>query len=345
MSPTGGFVKVWRSLAEDPLWTRVPDAWLRVALGMLLKANWKPQKWYDGHRETLIPPGSFVTSIPKMAQFCRVTEKQYRVALGYLVRSGFGAVMRAPLYHIVTIRNWAAYQGGENREGRVEGSPRAGSGQGEGTNRRKKEATLSSSEGKNSKKEALTTRSSYSCSGVVKIPNAPATHPEADGPKSSQTHLIDDDRKKPLPAERQTYASDRDELVALMERKTGETPDRKLLRNIGDFLELRGGTLRQYLDDIAPRLDRLSKKPGLGFFFSHAKTWGGEPQHKAKVTPTDGKLATPQKPSVENCQRCGLKRGRGLILENGRVKDCPECLAYAGALKAATAPAAREVGQ
>lgn len=113
----GGYIKVWRSLAEHPLWTKVPDAWLRVALGILLRANWKPAKWDDGERQIDIPAGTFVTSRPRMTEFCRVSDQQYRDALTFLERTTFITVTRTRRYHCITVVNWDTYQGdatGEN---------------------------------------------------------------------------------------------------------------------------------------------------------------------------------------------------------------------------------------
>jgi hypothetical protein len=72
------------------------------------------------------------------------------------------------------------------------------------------------------------------------------------------------------------YASDRDELVALMKSTLGRTPDQKAVRTITEAIELRSGCLREYLDDIRPRLDRLRNPAKEGFFIRHAQVWGGE---------------------------------------------------------------------
>ncbi len=58
-------------------------------------------------------------------------------------------------------------------------------------------------------------------------------------------------------------------------------PDRKLVRQIPEFLELRGGTVRKYLEDIRPRLKRLKQKPTAAFY-RHAERWGGEGSRAAE---------------------------------------------------------------
>ncbi len=70
------------------------------------------------------------------------------------------------------------------------------------------------------------------------------------------------------------YATDHDALVALIGRHTGRKPDVKLIRGITEQVELRGGTLAEYLTDIKPRIGRLRAPPREGFFRDHANKWG-----------------------------------------------------------------------
>jgi hypothetical protein len=104
-------------------------------IAFLLKANWKRATWYDGRSEIQIPRGSFVTSYPKMAQFCNLTPKQVRLAFDHLEHLHFAAYRRAPKWTMVTILNYGTYQDAIGDEGTVEGSLRARSGHDEGTTR------------------------------------------------------------------------------------------------------------------------------------------------------------------------------------------------------------------
>jgi len=63
------------------------------------------------------------------------------------------------------------------------------------------------------------------------------------------------------------------ELIELIRQAAGEPADRRLIRDIGDSLELRSVPLREYLDDIRPRLLRLKHRPRAGFFLNHAREW------------------------------------------------------------------------
>jgi hypothetical protein len=131
----GGYIRLWRRLIENPVWTQLSPAVLKVMIGFLLKANWKPATWYDGSAEVEIPRGSFVTSYPKMAQFCNLTPKQTRLAFDHLQRMGFAAYRRAPRWTLVTILNYCGYQDCCSDEGTVQGGLRARRGQDEGTMR------------------------------------------------------------------------------------------------------------------------------------------------------------------------------------------------------------------
>ncbi len=112
-----GYIKLHRKLLENPLWTCAPTAYFRVALVMLLNANWKDRAWFDGRAEIVIPRGSLVCSRPSMCRQARVTAQQYRGALAYLQLTQFLTSRTTNRYTIVTITNYERYQGeGETEE-------------------------------------------------------------------------------------------------------------------------------------------------------------------------------------------------------------------------------------
>lgn len=116
LSPCPGGIRRWawahRWLAQHPIWTAAPDAWFRVMIGILMRVNFAPNTWFDGKEYVTIPAGSLATSIPHMADYCRVSEMQYRKSLSYLEKIAFVTVERTPRYHLITIRNWDGYRGG-----------------------------------------------------------------------------------------------------------------------------------------------------------------------------------------------------------------------------------------
>ncbi len=134
-----GYVRLYRKLLENPVWTQLSPAVLKVLIAFLLKANWKPAIWYDGSVEVQIPRGSFITSYDKMAKFCNLTPKQVRGAFDHLEKLGFATYTRAIKWTMVTVLNYRTYQSPAEPEGRVTAQP----GQGKGRQTGKDEGTPS----------------------------------------------------------------------------------------------------------------------------------------------------------------------------------------------------------
>lgn len=131
-----GYVKVYRSLLDWEWYTDVPTRSLFEHLR--LSVNWKPGKWMGID----VPAGSIVTSYPKLASGCGLTEKQVRRALANLVETGEVAVSRAGLGQLVALRNWDKFQGDDETgagPGQKQGRTGAGAGQEKGSYRRREE--------------------------------------------------------------------------------------------------------------------------------------------------------------------------------------------------------------
>jgi helix-turn-helix protein len=101
----------------------------------------------------------------------------------------------------------------------------------------------------------------------------------------------DDDATSP--DSKTTYPSERHELIALIEKASGSPPDGKLLNDILDRLKLRGVSIRAYLDDLRPRLQRLRRPAGPGFFYSMAS----EPNRSSAAVAND-------RTSLARCTAC-----------------------------------------
>src|SRR5262249_31956927 len=67
------------------------------------------------------------------------------------------------------------------------------------------------------------------------------------------------------------------------EKATGLPPDEKLISDIMDRLKLREMPLRAYLDDVRPRVARLKRRAGQGFFYVMA----AEPSRQSAATGND----------------------------------------------------------
>lgn len=128
---------------------------------------------------------------------------------------------------------------------------------------------------------------------------------------NAESGLHDDDKPRP---DGKRYASERDELIGVIRETTDEQPDAKLIRQITEFLELRGGTLRAYLDDIRPRLGRLRRTPTPAFFYKHAETWGSEGSRPARAA----------REAELDVARCGCRHGQVQRSDGGWI-PCPNC--------------------
>jgi hypothetical protein len=121
-----------------------------------------------------------------------------------------------------------------------------------------------------------------------KISSSPsATTPPS--PTPSPRAIQSDDEPQTLKAE----------LIGLVREATGEPADRRLIRDITDGLEIRGVPLRDYLDDIRPRLARLKDRPRAGFFLNHANEWRDSRPAQLPAQPASG------------APRCSHCRGTG----------------------------------
>ena len=73
---------------------------------MLLRANWK-----DGRFEgKVIPRGSFVSSLPKLADETSMTIREVRTAISHLKSTGEVTCKTYPKYTVFTVKNYCEYQ-------------------------------------------------------------------------------------------------------------------------------------------------------------------------------------------------------------------------------------------
>ena len=78
---------------------------------MLLKANWKDGK-FEGK---VIPRGSFVSSLAKLADETDLTIREVRTAISHLETSGELTIKRHSKYSVFTIKNYIQYQVNDNQ--------------------------------------------------------------------------------------------------------------------------------------------------------------------------------------------------------------------------------------
>jgi hypothetical protein len=81
-SGVNGFIFLYRDRCDHPLADRLPSAWFRIFILILLRVNWEPNAWFGGLRTIDIPPGSMVTSIRSLSKMTGTTTKQVPGKLG-----------------------------------------------------------------------------------------------------------------------------------------------------------------------------------------------------------------------------------------------------------------------
>lgn len=121
----GNFIKLYRSLLDWEWWNDKNTS--RLYIYMLLKANWKEGKFQG----KVIPRGSFVSSISKLAEETKLSEKQVRTAINHLKTTGELASKSTNKFTIFTINNYDYYQS----KGEQNDNQKADKGQAEGKQR------------------------------------------------------------------------------------------------------------------------------------------------------------------------------------------------------------------
>jgi hypothetical protein len=119
------------------------------------------------------------------------------------------------------------------------------------------------------------------------------------------------------------YADSREYLRALFLSSTGKPIETKLDRFIRETLELRGQDLAMFLEDIQPRLLRLSQRAGPGFWYRQAREFNSFTTRPLAPAPPANNSEQP--PATEKCGHCHCTRGKGMVIENGQVVACPVC--------------------
>ena len=168
-----GYIKLHRAVLDSYLWSMKPDHTM-VAMTCLLLANWREGSVWSAGQKVVIPRGSFMTSIDKLAKASRVSPKVVRTALANLERAGFLANQSTSRHRIISITNYEDYQSRDDDagkpEGKAEGRPRASQGQSSG----KPRATIE--EGKKGRREE---RDGGEPPALSLVPGEPKAEPDA----------------------------------------------------------------------------------------------------------------------------------------------------------------------
>ena len=128
------FIQLFRSFTS---WEWYTDQNTKdVFIHCLLMANWKDKKW----KGTVIPRGSFITSIARLSSDLKLSEKKIRTAINHLKQSNDLAVKTTNQYSLITVVKYDVYQITTNKkanelidtmanEGQAEGKQKANKGQ------------------------------------------------------------------------------------------------------------------------------------------------------------------------------------------------------------------------
>jgi hypothetical protein len=131
-----GWIKLWRKLLDNPLFTQKPHAWLHVWMTILLKANWRDGVFFDGTRKIPVPAGSWVTSAEKLAANTRTSRATIRCCLEFLQTTNSITITTTKRWSMLTVTNWAVYQmvdGSEQPSEQPSGQPTLGEDEPEST--------------------------------------------------------------------------------------------------------------------------------------------------------------------------------------------------------------------
>lgn len=112
-----GYIRLHRKLLDHPLFTDKPVAWLKIWLYILLRANWRESEFRPRQGEPIVvPAGSLVTSLEKLATHAGLTKEQARRCLKYMERTHTVTLHATNHWTMINIVNWAAYQQSDDEE-------------------------------------------------------------------------------------------------------------------------------------------------------------------------------------------------------------------------------------
>lgn len=110
----GGWIKLYRSLLDSPVWTSIKvPAHGCILLTLLLMASHSTYKGHLGNQEIEVQPGQIITSTQGICNRAGmgVTKENVRGALEKFEKLGFLTQVGTKTGRLITIVNWGTYQG------------------------------------------------------------------------------------------------------------------------------------------------------------------------------------------------------------------------------------------
>lgn len=113
-----GWIKLYRKLIDDHLWTETTPKQKTVMITILLMANSQAKDWKRIGTSYHVEPGEFVTSLKSIAEKAGVgiSPDNVRSSLKFLKDSGFLTWKSTNKNRLITIANWGKYQGSPKQD-------------------------------------------------------------------------------------------------------------------------------------------------------------------------------------------------------------------------------------
>jgi hypothetical protein len=118
---SSGWVKIYRSILDDPVWTSATPDQKAVLIAILLLASHKESQWFWGDRKYQVQPGQLITSLNSLATKADVSVKSVRSAIARFEKLDFLTNESAKTGRLISVKNWGRYQSCEDAPGKVAG--------------------------------------------------------------------------------------------------------------------------------------------------------------------------------------------------------------------------------
>ena len=128
MGKEDGFIRIYRSLLDDPIWANSTAPQKSVLITLMCMVSWQPRQWDILGKPIMLQPGQCFTSLPQIAKKAGrgVTPEIVRKALIRFENLGFCTVKSTNRGRLITIVKWRFYQLDEETENRLENRQRTG---------------------------------------------------------------------------------------------------------------------------------------------------------------------------------------------------------------------------
>lgn len=106
-----GWIKLYRSLMYDPVWTSANAEQKVVLVTILLLASHEPRQWVWMGQKFELQPGQFVTSLDSLSRKAGVSIRSVRSAIARFEKLNFLTNKSTKTGRLISIVNWSTYQG------------------------------------------------------------------------------------------------------------------------------------------------------------------------------------------------------------------------------------------